>query len=575
MRVNKPSIQRLAPKTRDTSPKRASPVTRPNVFITGFSGAGKTTIGREAAGLLGWTFVDTDDEIVASQGMAIEEIFSRHGEDGFRRIERETIERVARADRQVVSTGGGIIMDERNRAVMEANGVVVLLEARPDTILRRLAEQRSQDDAAARPMLEAADLEERVRSLKALRQFNYTLAHWTVHTDFLTPADAAAEVVRGFEMVNAHMQSQSTAQDSDMAAQVRASSGDYPLWVGWDIIEELGERVRRTMDPAAAYIISDNNVQSQARRAQRAMESAGIPTHLFFIPPGEQSKTLETAQHIYHWLASLKAERGHLILAVGGGVVGDLAGFVAATYLRGVPYAQVPTSLLAMMDSAIGGKTAVDLPQGKNLVGAFYQPKFVLADVSTLQTLRPRELASGWAEAIKHGLIMDDSLLSTFESLPDEIQSLEPEIATDVIRRSMAIKADVVSQDEKETLGIRVLLNYGHTIGHAIEAVTGYDSYLHGEAVSVGMMGAANIGRLMGMTSESEVERQRAALSAYGLPLDARGVDPEAVSEAMLSDKKVSDGAIRWVLLDGIGNARTRNDVPSDVVRTVLNDLMN
>ena len=575
MRVNKPSIQRLAQKRAILLLKGASPVTRPNVFITGFSGAGKTTIGREAAGLLGWTFVDTDDEIVASQGMAIEDIFSRHGEDGFRRIERETLERVARADKQVVSTGGGIIMDERNRVVMEANGVVVLLEARPETILRRLAEQRSQDDAATRPMLEAADIEERVRSLKALRQFNYTLAHWTVHTDLLTPAGAAAEVVRGFEMVNAHMQSQSTAQDSDMAAQVRASSGDYPLWVGWDILEELGERVLRTMDPAAAYIISDNNVQSQARRAQRSMESVGIPTHLFFIPPGEQSKTLETAQHIYHWLASLKAERGHLILAVGGGVVGDLAGFVAATYLRGVPYAQVPTSLLAMMDSAIGGKTAVDLPQGKNLVGAFYQPKFVLADVSTLQTLRPRELASGWAEAIKHGLIMDDDLLSTFESLPDEIQSLEPEIATDVIRRSMAIKADVVSQDEKETLGIRVLLNYGHTIGHAIEAVTGYDSYLHGEAVSVGMMGAANIGCLMGMTSESEVERQRAALSAYGLPLDARGVDPEAVSEAMLSDKKVSDGTIRWVLLDGIGNARTRNDVPSDVVRTVLNDLMN
>ena len=532
--------------------------------------------------------MDTDDEIVASQGLAIEEIFSRHGEDEFRRIERDTLQRVARADQQVVSTGGGIIMDERNRAVMEANGVVVLLEARPETILQRLAEQRSQgDEAAARPMLESADIEERVRSLKALRQFNYTLAHWTVHTDFLTPAEAATEVVRGFEMVNARSQSRPASPDdasgisekagihSDTAAQVRTSSGDYPLWVGWDIIEEIGERVRSVLDPPTAYIISDNYVQSQARRAQRAMEGAGIPTHLFFIPPGEQSKTLETAQHIYHWLASLKAERGHLILAVGGGVVGDLAGFVAATYLRGIPYAQVPTSLLAMMDAAIGGKTAVDLPQGKNLVGAFYQPKFVLADVSTLQTLPPRELSSGWAEAIKHGLIMDDDLLSTFESLPDEIQSLEPEIATDVIRRSMAIKADVVSQDEKETLGIRVLLNYGHTIGHGIEAATGYGRYLHGEAVSIGMMGAANIGRQMGMMSGSEVERQRAVLDTYGLPLDARGVDPEAVSEAMLSDKKVSAGAIRWVLLNGIGNARTRNDVPSDMVRTVLNDLMN
>ena len=521
--------------------------------------------------------MDTDDEIVASRGMAIEDIFDRYGEDEFRRIERLTLERVARAEKQVVSTGGGIIMDERNRAVMEANGVVVLLEARPETILRRLREQHERDeDAAARPMLEAEDVEERVRSLKGLRQFNYTLAHWTVHTDLLTPTDAAKEVVRGFQMVNARLKSPTDSQDSSgLAAYVRAASGDYPLWVGWDIIEDLGERVRGVMDPPVAYIISDNNVQSQARRAQRAMERADIPTHLFFIPPGEQSKSLETAQHIYHWLASLKAERGHLILAVGGGVVGDLAGFVAATYLRGIPYAQIPTSLLAMMDSAIGGKTAVDLPQGKNLVGAFYQPKFVLADVSTLRTMPPRELASGWAEAIKHGLIMDEGLLNTFESLPDEIQSLEPEVATDVIRRSMAIKADVVSQDERETLGIRVLLNYGHTIGHAVEAVTGYDSYLHGEAVSVGMMGAANIGRRMGMLSDSELERQRAILAAYGLPLEARGVDPEAVSQAMLSDKKVVAGAIRWVLLDGIGNATTRNDVPSDTVRAVLNDLMN
>jgi 3-dehydroquinate synthetase len=226
------------------------------------------------------------------------------------------------------------------------------------------------------------------------------------------------------------------------------------------------------------------------------------------------------------------------------------------------------------MDASIGGKTAVDLPQGKNLVGAFYQPKFVLADVSVLQTLPERELRSGWAEAIKHGLIMDDDLLSTFESQTDEIQALEPEIATDVIRRSMAIKANVVSQDERETLGIRVLLNYGHTIGHGIETATGYGQYLHGEAVSIGMMGAANIGRGMGLMSDAEVERQRSVLEAYGLPLSAPGVAPGSVLEAMRSDKKVAGGAIRWVLLDGIGNAITRNDVPTEMVDDVLSGLM-
>ena len=291
---------------------------------------------------------------------------------------------------------------------------------------------------------------------------------------------------------------------------------------------------------------------------------------MFLIPPGEQSKTLETAEHIYSWLAGRKAERSDLVLAVGGGVVGDLAGFVAATYLRGMPFAQVPTSLLAMMDASIGGKVAVDLPHGKNLVGAFYQPKFVLADVQALQSLPQRELASGWAEAIKHGLILDPELLAIFEELREPILALEQDVATDVIRRSVAIKADVVSQDEKETLGIRMLLNYGHTIGHAIETATGYGRFLHGEAVSVGMMGAARIGNAMGMMSTDEVERQRTLLEGFGLPLSSPGVDTAAMSEALYSDKKVVGGALRWVLLDRIGKASVRNDVPAELVEETL-----
>ncbi len=512
--------------------------------------------------------------------MSIEDIFRIRGEDEFRRLERQTLAAVAQRERQIIATGGGIVMDERNLAVMSERGVTVLLEGKPDTLLARLrAQQASEgDDLIARPMLDATDLAERIASLKTLRQPAYALADWTVHTDSLTPAEAAAEVVRGFRAIESHRASDNadanTQRDPELAAEVRASSGDYPLWVGWDIIEEIGERVRRIMSPPAAYIITDEGVYGQARRCQISMERCDIPTHLFVIPPGERSKTLTTAEHIYRWLAELKAERGHLILAVGGGVVGDLAGFVAATYLRGIPFAQVPTSLLAMMDAAIGGKTAVDLEQGKNLVGAFYQPKFVLADVSTLRTLPERELRSGWAEAIKHGLIMDEELLSTFEDEPERVQSLEPEIATDVIRRSMAIKAGVVSRDERETLGIRVLLNYGHTIGHGIEAATGYGRYLHGEAVGIGMMGAANIGRGMGLMSDSEVDRQRSVLAEYGLPLNAPGVDPELVWEAMRSDKKTAGGAIRWVLLDGIGRAITRNDVPLDLTRMTLRNLM-
>ena len=359
-------------------------------------------------------------------------------------------------------------------------------------------------------------------------------------------------------------------QYPDLAGEVKTSLGDHPIWVGWGILEEVGTRVKSLMSPSAAYVIADEKAHSYASKTQISMEAVGIPTHIYKIPSGETSKNLETVRQVYTWLAERKAERGHLILAVGGGVVGDLVGFVAATYLRGIPFVQIPTTLLAMMDASIGGKVAVDMPQGKNLVGAFYQPKFVLSDVETLKTLPVRELTSGWAEAIKHGLILDDGLLDTFESHVSELKSLDPEIATETIRRSVAIKAGVVSQDEKETLGIRILLNYGHTIGHAIESITGYTEYLHGEAVSVGMMGAAKIGELLQIMDVDDVERQKEVLQAYGLPISAPGLNSEAIISAMTSDKKTTGGSINWVLLDGIGKAITNNEVPDKYVSKAL-----
>ena len=360
------------------------------------------------------------------------------------------------------------------------------------------------------------------------------------------------------------------SQYPDLAGEVKTSTGDHPIWVGWGILEEVGTRVKSLMSPSAAYVIADEKAHSYASKTQISMEAVGIPTHIYKIASGETSKNLETVRQVYTWLAERKAERGHLILAVGGGVVGDLVGFVAATYLRGISFVQIPTTLLAMMDASIGGKVAVDMPQGKNLVGAFYQPKFVLSDVETLKTLPVRELTSGWAEAIKHGLILDDGLLDTFESHVSELKSLDPEIATETIRRSVAIKAGVVSQDEKETLGIRILLNYGHTIGHAIESITGYTEYLHGEAVSVGMMGAAKIGELLQIMDVDDVERQKEVLQAYGLPISAPGLNSEAIISAMTSDKKTTGGSINWVLLDGIGKAITNNEVPDKYVSKAL-----
>ncbi len=545
----------------------------PNIYLTGFSGSGKTTIGRQVAAMTGWTYRDTDDEIVAGTGRTIEEIFREDGEAAFRKVERGVLESVSQGERQVVSTGGGIVVDERNRRTMEATGIIVCLEARADTIYRRLSgPDETHDEQVVRPLLKDSDPLRRIISLKSERQALYALAHWTVHTDDLSVTGAASEVIRAREIYSNRANSV-PSQDADLAATVRTSSGDYPVWVGWGLSNAVGKRIKSLIDPGAAYVITDNLVHRHARTVQMSMEAAGIPSHIFVMESGERHKSLDTLTHIYRWLAERKAERGHVIVAVGGGVVGDVAGYSAATYLRGMPVVQAPTTLVAMMDAAVGGKTAVDLPQGKNLVGAFKQPEFVLADVEALSTLPERALVSGWAEAIKHALILDEPLLRVFEENVDSIRSLEPETASDVLRRSVAIKADVVSRDERETLGIRALLNYGHTTAHALEAVTGYERYLHGEAVSIGMMAAALISNRMGMLNDSEVDRQRFLLEAFGLPLKYRDVDPASIKDAMSMDKKMVGGRIRWVLLDGVGNAVTRSDVPPEYIDQALREV--
>ena len=393
--------------------------------------------------------------------------------------------------------------------------------------------------------------------------------------------------------------------DANPTAIVTHSGGSYPIYVGMGFLDELGDRVVDLGIKGPVYIISDDHVFSlYGRRAQGSLHRSGIEAHCFIIPAGEGSKSLELAEGIYKWLAERRAERGHAVIAVGGGVVGDLAGFVAATFLRGMPFIQVPTSMAAMVDASVGGKVAVNLPQGKNLVGAFYQPQMVLADVAALSTLGKRELAEGWAEAIKLGLVLDAELFDIFEEHAEDMatvasfatvgatvgatagatagemsgpeddsagmRAVKDDVSTEVIRRSVAIKARVVSEDERDTLGRRIFLNYGHTIGHALETATGYDQYLHGEAVSVGMMAAAIISQRMGLISEDLVQRQRRLLERFDLPTAAPGVGPEGVLEAMSMDKKTEGGSIKWVLLEGLGKGVVRRDVPAQLVQDTV-----
>ncbi|MCL0044534.1 3-dehydroquinate synthase, partial [Dehalococcoidia bacterium] len=360
----------------------------------------------------------------------------------------------------------------------------------------------------------------------------------------------------------------------DLAAIVKTSSGNCPLFVGFDLIPSLGELLHRAGITGPVYLITDDTVFGfHGHSIEHALEEAKIESYTFTFPAGEKSKTLGVATSIYEWLAEHRAQRNHCLVAVGGGVVGDLTGFVAATYNRGMHFVQVPTSLAAMVDASIGGKTAVDLPQAKNLIGAFYQPKLVVADVKTLNTLQQREIMEGWAEAIKHGLILDADLFKVFEDNADDLLALDPKLTTEVIRRSVAIKARVVSRDDRETLGYRTLLNYGHTIGHGLEAATEYGRFLHGEAVSIGMMGAARIGYQLGITPMEVVGRVEAILKRFHLPVKFAGIELAQVEAAMALDKKTIGAAIQWVLLRKVGEAILNTNVPQDLVRATLHEL--
>ena len=547
------------------------------IILTGFSGTGKTAAGRRLGRALGWEFVDTDELIIGRAGKPIERIFTEDGEAAFRVLEREAIAETCRGGAVVASTGGGAIMDDENRTLMLDAGLLVCLDARPETIYARLLRASAEGGAEAmvRPLLTAAagqDPLERIESLKRERLWAYSLAHWTVTTDNLSVEQCAQEVLRAWRRIGAAAHAH---RDPQVAAVVTTESTSYPIIVGWDILEaQLGQRLWDMGLQGRVYIICDNGVlYPYGRQAQRSLHKAGLEVHLATFPPGEASKTLATCTTIYEWLAERRVERGDAVVAVGGGVCGDMAGFVAATYARGVRLVQVPTTLLAMVDASIGGKVAVDLPAAKNMVGAFHHPSLVLADVAALTTLPERVLREGWAEALKHGLALDADLVETYESQADALLNLDPELVTEVIARNAAIKARIVTEDEKETSGLRSLLNYGHTIGHGIEAASGYSRYLHGEAVAVGMTGAAMLGERVGVTPEAVVRRQGELLRRFGLPDRVTGLAVDAVLEAMTHDKKASAGDISWVLLEDMGKAGLHRGMPAEQVEQVVTEL--
>ena len=550
-----------------------------NIILIGFSYTGKSVAGKALAVKLGWEYVDTDALIVEAVDKSIERVFTEDGERRFRDLEREALKNACARQDAVISTGGGVVIVPTNRSLIVKSGFVVCLEAFPATIYKRLQENSDDGDSEpVRPLIEGGDFQENIKLLKERRQPLYAIAEWTVHTDKLTIDQVAGEIMRGHRLTtlgSADIQEPPASPFRDADYTVFCGSRPYPGYVGWGILDDLGPRMRDLGISGTVHVIADTPVFAlYGQRVIASLEEAGFDVGHHLVPPGESTKTLAAAETIYEWLTQRKAERDDTVVCLGGGMAGDLAGFVAATYLRGLSFVQTPTTLLAMVDASIGGKTAVNLKAGKNLVGAFHQPRLVLADVATLKTLPPRQRTAGWAEVVKHALILDHVLFAHIEANRDALRSLDAEVSTDVIKQSANIKAHVVSADERETLGPRMLLNYGHTVGHALEAALGYDSIVHGEAVAIGMMAAADISYRMGMLSAEGLQRQRELLTSFGLPTKAPPVDPNAVREAMALDKKVAGRVNRWVLLRDIGEATVRDDVPDVIVDAVLKEVL-
>jgi 3-dehydroquinate synthase len=353
---------------------------------------------------------------------------------------------------------------------------------------------------------------------------------------------------------------------------VNLPESSYEIVIAPSTLDKLGEYMSKLKLGRKVLVVSNPTVfELYGARVVNSLKASEYEVFTCILPDGESYKNLDSIKEIYDVCIEHRLERSSTLVALGGGVIGDMTGFAAATYLRGVNFVQVPTTLLAMVDSSIGGKTGVNHPKGKNLIGAFYQPQFVLIDPEVLKTLPEREFRAGMAEVIKYGIIWDADFFARMEASKhlDSIKTISPELLETIIKLSCQAKADVVGKDEKES-GLRAILNYGHTIGHAVESLTGYTEVIHGEAVGIGMVAAGQMAAELGMWTKEETERQNHLITKAGLPTHLPKVDIEEIITAIQIDKKVKDGKVRFILPTQIGKVKITDEVSTDTIRSVL-----
>lgn len=534
-----------------------------SIVLVGLMGAGKTSIGRRLAGRLGLPFRDADTEIELAAGCTIPEIFARYGEQEFRGGERRVIRRLLSEDPIVLATGGGSYMDAETRAVIRAEGVCVWLRCQLPTLLRRVALRDN------RPMLHGGDPAEIMRRLMDTRYPVYAEAD--VIVDCGDDSQDATTAIALDALMNWR---------PARRLRVALSTTEYDVVIGDGLLARAGAYLASVLPQKRAVVITDANVEHlHLATLMAGLVETGIAAQSIVVAPGEASKSLENYGRIVDQLLAAGVERRTAVIALGGGVVGDLAGFAAATTLRGLPFVQVPTTLLSQVDSSVGGKVGVNTARGKNLVGAFYQPHMVLADTSTLASLPIRELRAGYAEIAKAGLIGDAAFFDWCEAHGAGLIAGDRDAQAEAILRACAFKAAVVGDDEREEKPNdgRALLNLGHTFAHALEAEYAYGGgLLHGEAVAVGLGLAFRLSARLGICAESDADRVVSHVAKVGLPAEIatlnRRFSAATLIGHMRKDKKVRDGALKFVLARGIGQAFTSGDLSIEAVTSLLRD---
>ncbi|MGZ3240493.1 MAG: bifunctional shikimate kinase/3-dehydroquinate synthase AroKB [Burkholderiaceae bacterium] len=532
-----------------------------NIFLVGLMGSGKTTVGRALAKKLNKRFVDSDHEIEARTGASIPLIFEIEGEAGFRQREMEVIRELTSQQDIVLATGGGAILKPENRDCLKSRGTVIYLRASVSSILQRTSHDKN------RPLLQTADPRKRIEELAVEREpFYLDVADVIIETGRPNVQLLVQTILNKLEEIecqsvksdaaipqNKHVeQSMIPQQTQAITLQVDLGDRSYPIAIGQALLSNK-ELIGQYIAGSRVAIVTNTTVGPlYLKSLTQTLEAIGKQVTSIVLPDGEEEKNWETLMRIFDVLLAEKCDRKTTLIALGGGVIGDMTGFAASAYMRGVPFVQVPTTLLAQVDSSVGGKTGINHPLGKNMIGAFYQPQAVIADTTTLATLPTVELSAGLAEVIKHGAIIDAKFFEWIETNIAKLVAKDAQALAYAIQRSCEIKADVVRQDEKET-GLRAILNFGHTFGHAIEAGLGYGKWLHGEAVGCGMVMAADLSQRLGFITASEKMRIVALVKAAGLPIVAPDLGNDRWLELMQVDKKNEGGQIKFILLKPLG----------------------